>query len=80
MTKSSGKVAIFVKYIPATNTKPSRLKATANGNSITIPYSYDKSGCDLFATAAEALCKKMDWPGNLIGGELDNGYVFVFTE
>jgi hypothetical protein len=83
-------IAIQTKYLPATNTKPSRIKAFANKHSVTMSYSEcedlsqhplmgDHSA--IYAQAAIALCRKMDWvnSGYLVSGGLDNGnYVFCF--
>jgi len=72
--------AIVTKYLPATNTKPARIKATAEGgNSVTISYPQDDISQEAaYRKAAEALCAKMKWPGQLFGGGTENGYVFVF--
>ena len=71
--------AITTKYLGATNTRGSRIKAfDMDGNSITIPYPHDLSGEDVHRAAAQALCAKMNWSGMLIGGATSGGYVFVF--
>lgn len=73
-------IAIMTKYIGATNTKPSRIKAyTSNkGQSITMPFEYDVDGMELYKRAAIALRDKMGWKGELIGGGTKDGYAFVF--
>lgn len=72
--------AIRTKYMGPTNTRGSKIKASDEaGNSITIPYPYELSGEAVYAKAAIALCKKMSWKGQLIGGGLKDGYVFVFS-
>ena len=77
--------AILTKVIPCTNTKPTRIKAyTEGGNSIMVSW----SACDedgrtqgqAHMYAARQLCKKMNWPGLLIGGGTPEGYCFVFQE
>lgn len=73
--------AIVTKYYGATNTRGSRIVATAEGGKrpwrISIPY--DHSGNE-HAKAALALAKKMGWKGELIEGGLPNGdHVFVFS-
>lgn len=73
-------IAIETKYIGPTNCRGSRIKASANGNHITIPYDYALSGAALHAEAAIALCKKMGWKGRLVSGGTDRGYVFTFAE
>ncbi len=73
--------AIKTKYLGPTNTKGSRIKATAEGgNSITISYPYELSGEAVYKKAAIALCEKMNWPTDLIGGGINNEYVFVFNQ
>lgn len=70
--------AIVTKYIAATNTRPSRIKASdEDGNTITIPYDHSLSHDQRYAKAAVALCEKMGWGTNLVGGSIKNGYVFV---
>jgi hypothetical protein len=72
--------AIQTKYIGPTNFRGSRIKASdGDKNSITISYPHELSGEDVHRKAAEALRDKMGWTGNLVGGGLKNGYVFVFT-
>ena len=71
--------AITTKYHGPTNTRGSRISAKAEGgNRISISYPHELSGEDVYRAAAEALCKKMNWPGSLIGGGTEDGYVFVF--
>ena len=73
--------AIRTEYLGATNTKGSRIKADDyETNSITIPYPYELSGEDVFMSAAVALCDKMKWDNELLGGGTDTGYVFVFKK
>ena len=76
--------AITVKYLGATNYKPSRVKASDGTNSLTQSYNdggNDNAGINPFGRCAVALCRKMGWTygGRLISGGLHNGdYVFVF--
>ncbi len=73
--------AIMTKYAGPTNTRGSRITASdEDGNRITISYPYELSGEAVHRKAAEALCSKMGWDGQLASGSLKNGYVFVFTE
>jgi hypothetical protein len=74
--------AIQTKYLPATNFKPSRIKATCAAGSITIAYPHELSGQAVHRAAAEALVDKV-WKGKikdkLLGGSLKDGSsVFVF--
>ncbi len=71
--------AITTKYKGASNYRGSRIVAAdSDGNRITIPYPYELSGEDVFKSAAVALCKKMSWSTDLLGGGVKDGYVFVF--
>lgn len=71
---------IVTKYIPATNTKPSRVKAKAEGvPAITINYnSHDNPHRE----AALTLCRKYGWGEDIIGGGMPDqtGEVFVFAD
>ena len=72
-------IAITVKFLPATNTKGARVKASAGGKrSVTIGY---HSEDDPFQAAAIALIKKLDWQdkGDWFRGHLDCGNVEVFV-
>ena len=72
--------AIVTRYLGPTNTKGARIKATdCDDNSLTIPYPYELSGEECHRKAAEALCEKMGWKGELFGGGTKEGYVFVFA-
>jgi len=71
--------AIVTKYHGPTNFKGSRITASdQDGNRVTISYPYELSGEDCHRKAAQALCDKMHWTGELVGGSLKHGYVFVF--
>lgn len=81
--------AIQVKYLPATNTKPSRLKAMAEG---VKPLTQSFSGMEDAAAqarphvtpyhmAAQLLCQRMNWNGELVGGGLPDGsWAFCFVD
>jgi len=73
-------IAITVKYLGPTNTKGTRLKAYANGNSITISKNYALSDSDGPKYAAQVLCDKMKWKGHLIHGGTEKEDVFVFLK
>lgn len=70
---------IQTKYFGPTSYRGSRIKAfDCDNNSITISYPYELSGEDVHRKAAETLRDKMGWKGELLGGSLRDGYVFVF--
>ena len=65
--------AILTKVLPATDTKPTRIKAyTEGGNSCITSWSAcDQPGsaqAQAHLFAAQQLCKKMHWWGALVGG------------
>lgn len=73
--------AITTKYHGPTDTRGSRISASdGDRNRISIPYPYELSGEAVHKAAAVALCEKMGWPTDLIGGGIKSGYAFVFAE
>lgn len=87
--------AIQTKYIPATNTRGSRIKATCEAGSITIPYPSAETTEGAHKLAALALCEKLaerlnkEYGNNagafwlaprICGGLPDGSYAHVFTQ
>lgn len=75
--------AIQTHYIGPTNTKGSRIVATAEGGKkphrLVIPYMHE-DGDGGHARAARLLCVKLGWTGIFVSGGLPNGDVaHVFT-
>jgi hypothetical protein len=71
--------AIVTKFLPCTDTKGSRIKASAEGvKSVTIPYPHELSGEACHEAAALALCEKYGWNFPLVGGGLPDGTGFAF--
>ena len=75
--------AILTKYLPATDRRPSRIKAYAEGvKPLVVPY--DHGAKDPHAGAAVALCVRMGWPSVLVSGGLPdqsgNCYVFASSD
>lgn len=84
--------AIETKYLPATNTRGSRIKATCERGSITISYPSDLSGDAVHIAARQKLIEKFlaedkarygeahnPWSDPMVCGQLANGhYVHVF--
>ena len=50
--------SIITKYLPATNNRPSRIKAICDRGSITIPYPHDLSGDAVHIAAVSELVHK----------------------
>lgn len=77
-------IAILTKVLPATNTKPMRVKASTGGQSCIVSWSEcdqdDRDAGRAHLYAAQQLCKKMNWPGQLLGGGTPTGYAFVFAD
>jgi hypothetical protein len=72
---------ITTKYISPTNTKGSRIKATASiGSSVTVKYNYYHDSNYNHELAVRALCKKLNWHGTLYRGETIQGSVWVFAD
>ena len=73
---------IETRFIPATDTKPARIKAAAEAGSITRSYAYE--GDKQHSEVAQELADKLGWTGPrygvLVGGALPGtGYAFVFV-
>lgn len=72
--------AIVTKYHGPTNTKGARISASdLDGNRSIISYPHELSGDAVHLLAAKALCHKMGWKGELVGGWLKDGMAWVFT-
>lgn len=70
--------AIVTKYIGPTNTRGSRVKATAAAGSITLGWDNRYNAEVNHALACAALVKKLGWEGKWYQGGLANGdYCFV---
>ena len=74
--------AIIVKVLPATNTKPTRLKASAEGVASIIRSADGDRGYEKDAARiARELCAKYEWNWPIASGQLANGdHVFCFVE
>jgi len=75
-------VIIKTKVIPASNTRGTRIKASANGFTATISYPYSESYEKAHFKAVEELVKKnsLDWDLSQMGYGSDNdGYYFTFN-
>ena len=65
--------AIITKYIGPTDTKPSRIKATAAAGSITVSYDHSLNIDGNHIAAAQELAAKFGWTGKWVQGCLHTG-------
>jgi hypothetical protein len=73
--------AIQTKYLGPTNTKGSRIKAyDCDNNAVTVSYDYSLNSEGNHHKAAIALAEKMGWKGNISGGHVSKGMVWVFVD
>lgn len=74
---------IFTKYCCPTNTSGARLYARATTRQ-SIRISWDMSGSmtteQQHARAARVLMNKHGWTGDIVGGQVDGGYVWVIDQ
>lgn len=73
---------ITTKYLGPTNTRGSRYVASnPDGKRVVISKDYALDTDKMHLKAALALCAKMGWHGELIGGWIGKSqYAFVFAE
>lgn len=71
--------AIVTRYIGPTNTRGSRVKATAAAGSVTLEWDCALNLDNNHARAAQALCDKHGWTGRYVMGGTETGYVFVYV-
>lgn len=74
--------AIETKFLGPTNVRGSRIKATAQAGSVTVPYDHALNSEANHTAAAVALCAKFGWKGTIMGGGKADGRgnVFVFVD
>lgn len=76
-------IAIQTKYLPASNTRGSRIKAwTSSGLSATIPYPHELAHEAVHFAAVKALVAKhnLSWDlAEMRFGGTETGYVFCFA-
>lgn len=73
--------AIFTRYLGPTNTKGSRIKASARGLSVTIPLDHALDLVERHEKAARALLGKLGWydRDTALAGETPDGKGYVFV-
>lgn len=74
--------AIHTKFFGPTNSRPARIKATADAGSMTVSWDYARDVQTNHELAALALAKKLGWDeydGRWVAGSLPGeGYAHVF--
>lgn len=75
--KNSFMQAIATKYLGPTNSRGSRVKATAGAGSVTIEWAHNLNADQNHDAACLALANKMGWQGDWIGGGTETGYLYV---
>lgn len=73
--------AIKTVYHGPTNTKGSRIYASAEGgNKCSVSYDDSVNQAEAHAIAAKALADKMGWDGTWVGGGFADCYVWVIAD
>jgi len=74
-------VIIKTKILPATNYRGTRIKASANGFTATIPYPHEVSGVECHYKAVQALVEQnsLDWDITNMGYGCDDNCDYYFT-
>lgn len=71
---------IETRFIPATNTKPARIKAVEpDGISVTLSWDQSIDAEANHRAAQTMLCAKLGWTGSMIGGHTRRGMAWVFV-
>jgi len=71
--------AITTRYIGPTNTRGSRVKATASAGSVTLHWDDALNSEQNHNRAAEALANKFKWKGTYYGGGMPDGKGNVYV-
>ena len=78
------RLSIYTKYLPATNSHGSRIKASTGedypGHTATVGYDHGLSGADVHWQAAKKVADKLNWRGEYVAGTTGDGYVFTPVE
>ena len=71
--------AIITKYVPCTETKPSRVQAKCEAKTIYVEWDHSLNADQNHLEAAKTLTTKLGWSGEWVSGGTSNGFVFVCT-
>lgn len=74
---NSFRQAITTKYYGPTNTKGSRVKASAEAGSVWVSWDHSLNVDQNHDAACKALLEKLGWSGEWKGGGVSTGYVYV---
>jgi hypothetical protein len=72
--------AIVTRFAGPTNTRGSRVVASAQAGRMTVGWDHALNSDQNHAEAARAFARKLGWTGTMHGGAMPNGrgYAFVF--
>lgn len=73
--------AIQTKYFGPIHNRGSRIKAIGGDNSVSLvtPYDHELNEEQNHQKAAQNLCDKTGWKNPIVGGYVNNSYVWVFV-
>jgi len=73
--------SISTRYLGATNTRGSRVKArSSSGLSVTLPYDHEYDANTNHTRAAEALAREFGWVGRWVAGGAEDGRGNVYVQ
>lgn len=61
------------------NTGPRIIARSTDGELVNVPFDGSLAGVYAHFDAVQVLCQKLGWTGEMISGEMQKGYIFVFT-
>jgi hypothetical protein len=69
--------AIRTRYHGPTNTRGTRITATCEAGSLTMPFDYSLNDEGNHAKAAQLMIKRLGWSGVFLGGQFDGDCYWV---
>jgi hypothetical protein len=69
--------AIRTRYHGATNTRGSRITASCEAGSLTMPFDYSLNDEGNHAKAAQLMIKRLGWSGLFLGGQFDGDHYWI---
>lgn len=72
--------AIVTNYVTASNSKPARMWASCEAESIYVPYDHGLDAVDNHRIACETLLRILGWRGTYVSGGTSLGTVWVCVD